>query len=261
VGPESEHADPWEELRRYTAARIGVGRSGGSLPTRELLRFELDHARAVDAVFAELDPAALAREVSGLGLETLCVRSRAGDRSTFLRRPDLGRRLDEAAAQMLSTAAMTQGGADVLFLLTDGLSALAVHRHTPPLLGALLPKLGEAGLTVGPLILVEQGRVAIQDEIGTRLNARVAVSLIGERPGLAAPDSLGAYLVHGPRLGNTDAERNCVSNIRPEGLPYPAAAETLRFLILGALRLGLSGVGLKDTRDLVSAEPSLLPDR
>lgn len=256
MGPEAGTSDPWEELRRYTAARIGVGRSGASLPTRELLRFELDHARAVDAVFAELDAAALARELEGLGLETLCVRSRAGNRTTFLRRPDCGRRLDEADAQRLSKEALAQGAPDVLFLLTDGLSALAVHRHTPALLAMLLPRLAEAGLTVGPLLLVEQGRVAIQDEIGALLNARVAVSLIGERPGLAAPDSLGAYLVHGPKPGNTDAARNCVSNIRPEGLPYPAAAETLRFLILEALRVGLSGVGLKDTRELVSAEPS-----
>lgn len=247
---EPRRADVWEELRRFTSARIGVGRCGGSLPTRELLRFELDHARAVDAVFAALDPTALAKDLESQGVECICLHSRAKDRTDFLHRPDLGRRLDEGASLQLSTVRNTKGRVDVLFILTDGLSALAVHRHAPPLLEELLPRLREAGLAVGPIALVEQGRVAIQDEIGALMKARLAVSLIGERPGLGAPDSLGAYLVHGPKLGNTDADRNCVSNIRPEGLSYAAAAETLRFLILEALRVGLSGVKLKDTRSL-----------
>ena len=224
-------------LGDFTPARVGLGRAGNSLPTRDLLDFQLAHARARDAVHATLDPASLL-------LPGVIVASAAPDRITYLRRPDLGRKLsDESRVRLQGLAA---GQCDAVFVVADGLSALAIHRHAKSLLEAVVPRLQSLGWQLAPLVIAEQGRVAIGDDIGQILNARLAVVLIGERPGLSSPDSLGVYLTWDPKPGRTDAERNCISNIRTEGLSYAAAAEKLVFLMTEARRLKLSGVMLKE---------------
>ncbi|HWD57397.1 MAG TPA: ethanolamine ammonia-lyase subunit EutC [Stellaceae bacterium] len=260
----------WLELRGATPARIGLGRSGAALPTAALLDFQLAHARARDAVHAALDAAGIVAELSGLGLQALHLRSQAPDRPTYLRRPDLGRRLDEESRETLRCQAgeggnplghraskesvvpglrrddkTTQGAARtpvIAFVIADGLSATAVNAHAVKLIAAALPKLGTA--RIAPVAVVEGGRVAIGDEIGGLLGADLAVVLIGERPGLSAADSLGAYLTWQPAPGATDAARNCLSNIRSEGLPIPAAAETLVGLMASARRHRMTGVAL-----------------
>ena len=229
--------DPYARLRPATPARIGLGRAGDSLPTSALLEFQLAHARARDAVHGMLDAGALA---AALPLPSLFVQSQAPDISTFLRRPDLGRRLDAASREML-----TGQGCDVAFVVADGLSAAAVQAQAAPLVAACLP--GLAGLTLGPIVIVRHGRVAIGDEIGAALGAKVVAVLIGERPGLSVADSLGVYLTYGPQLGRRDSERNCISNIHGQGgLSVEAAAEKLVWLIRAALERGLTGVGLKE---------------
>jgi ethanolamine ammonia-lyase small subunit len=235
--------DPWADLRRHTPARIGLGRSGVALPTAELLRFAAAHAQARDAVHVALDVATLETQLHGDGWRCVTVSSRATGRDEYLRRPDLGRRLAPADAERLRKLAA--GEMDLALVLGDGLSALAVQRHAPPLLTALRAALGNR-LTPAPLVIAAQARVALADEIGALLNARVALVLLGERPGLSSPDSLGAYLTHAPAVGRTDAERNCVSNIRPEGLPPDRAAERIAWLVREALRRRVSGVALKD---------------
>jgi ethanolamine ammonia-lyase small subunit len=241
--------DPWSRLRALTPARIALGRSGAGLPTREVLGFALDHARARDAVHAAFDSKGLAERIEGLGHKTLTVSSVAPDRATYLRRPDLGRRLSGESAALLEARA-GRGPADLAIVIGDGLSAAAVHAHAAPLLAALAEPVRAAGWRLAPVVLAHQARVALGDEIGLRLGARMAVVLIGERPGLSSPDSLGAYLTFDPRLGRSDAERNCISNIRPAGLSYEAAAFKLAWHVREALRLGLTGVGLKDESDL-----------
>lgn len=218
------------DLRAYTPARVALGRTGHSLPTAELLRFQLDHARARDAVYQELD-------ANSLGVPHVLLRSAAADRATYLRRPDLGRVLANGTELAL-------GSYDAAIVIADGLSAAAVHRHAVPLLEALLPRL--EGWALAPLSVVLQGRVAIGDEIGERLGAKQVVVLIGERPGLTSPDSLGIYLTWDPRPGRTDAERNCISNVRAEGIGYGLAAHKLHFLMSEARVRKLSGVGLKE---------------
>ncbi|MEJ6001756.1 ethanolamine ammonia-lyase subunit EutC [Paucibacter soli] len=235
--------DPWAELRHYTPARIALGRAGSSLPTRELLTFAAAHARARDAVHQALDLPALQASLQADGWASLRVASRAADRATYLRRPDLGRRLDAPSAERLE--ALGQAGADLLIVLGDGLSAQAVQAHALPLLRALLAALG-GEFTLAPLLVASQARVALADEAGALLGARLALVLIGERPGLSSPDSLGAYLTHAPRLGCFDAQRNCISNIRPQGLAPELAALRLNWLLREALRRRLTGVGLKD---------------
>src|SRR5437016_680584 len=205
------------DLRAFTPARVALGRTGHSLPTRELLRFQMDHARARDAVYEELDPASIP-------YAHVVVRSAARDRATYLRRPDLGRRLSGE-----SRALLTKGDYDAAIVIADGLSAKAVHHHAPGLLAELLPRLADWRLATITVVL--QGRVAIGDEIGEALGARLVAMLIGERPGLTSPDSLGVYLTWGPRVGRTDAERNCISNVRTEGLSYAAAARMMEFLM------------------------------
>ena len=238
--------DPWARLRRFTPARIALGRAGSSLPTGAWLAFAADHADARDAVYAELDAAAFAAAAAAapLGLPVLTLRSAAVDRTTYLQRPDLGRQLDAASAAAVRAAA---GSFDVALIVADGLSATAISRNGIDVLAALLPLLG--GRSVGPLCVVTQGRVGVMDQIGQELGARSAVILIGERPGLAVPDSVGAYLTYGPAVGNTDAARNCVSNIRPAGLPPEAGAAAIAWLLNQSLVRQLSGVALKDDRD------------
>lgn len=239
--------DPWQDWRAATPARLALGRAGNALPTDELLRFGWAHAMARDAIHASLDTAALATALQAEGWITATVRSQAPDRATYLRRPDLGRRLDDADAAQLREAAT--GGCDLCLVVGDGLSSLAVARHAAPLLAALRPQLPD-GMTLSPVVIATQARVALADEIGEALGARAVAMLIGERPGLSSPDSLGLYLTHGPRRGRHDGERNCISNVRPEGLAYAAAAFKLAWLLRESLRRGLSGVGLKDESEL-----------
>lgn len=229
---------PFARLRSATQARIGLGRAGNALPTAPLLDFQLAHARARDAVHAALDTALLAGQLEGI--ETRTVASRAGDRAVFLQRTDLGRRLDPA-----SMPALAPGDYDAAFVLADGLSATAVHRHAVMLLHATIERL--PGWRIAPVILAQQARVALGDDIGAALSAAQLVMLIGERPGLSAADSLGAYLTWEPRPGRRDSERNCISNIRPpHGLGYVAAADKLAWLMTEARRRRLSGIALKD---------------
>lgn len=243
--------DPWLALRRHTGARIALGRSGDSLPTQALLDFGLAHALARDAVHLPLDGAALAAALAAAGLPQVAVHSRAADRATYLRRPDLGRQLSPASQTALENIA-TKTAPDLAFVIADGLSSLAVARHALPLLQASLARL--PGWTVAPVVIAEQARVALGDAIGAALHAGTVVVLIGERPGLSSPDSLGIYLTHRPRPGLSDADRNCISNIRPAGLPYELAAGKLAHLLDGARRLGRSGIALKD-----DSGPAALP--
>jgi ethanolamine ammonia-lyase small subunit len=230
-------------LRALTPARVGLGRTGVSLPTHALLDFQRCHARARDAVHARLEGAALAAALAEVtGGDVLRLHSEAPDRATYLQRPDLGRRLDEASRDRLAQRAQN-GPWDLALVVADGLSALAVERHALGLLAELLPRL--EGWRLAPLCVVEQGRVAIGDEIGAALGAQLAVVLIGERPGLNSPDSLGVYITWEPRPGRTDAERNCISNIRAEGLSYAQAAAELEAILVQARRHRLSGVALK----------------
>lgn len=229
-------------LRDFTTARVAMGRVGDSLPTRELLDFQLAHARARDAVHAQLDTASMMLELQQRKFRCIAVASAAPDRTTYLQRPDLGRELNYDSRRKLTDEVRREY--DAVFVVADGLSALAVHRHAIPLLDAVLPRLTD--WQVAPIIVAEQGRVAIGDEVGELLDARLAVVLIGERPGLSSPDSLGIYMTWHPHPGCSDAERNCMSNIRAEGLSYAIATDRLIFLMTEARRQKLSGVGLKD---------------
>ena len=240
-------ADPWTELRRHTAARIALGRAGASLPTAEWLRFSLAHALARDAVHLAYDNVALASTLAAMAFETLTVESAAPDRSTYLRRPDLGRRLSPRCVGLL--AALRGTGCELAVVLGDGLSAGAVHAHAAPLLQALRPLLEAQGQAPVLIVLAHQARVALGDEVGALLGAKALLMLIGERPGLSSPDSLGAYLTWAPQPGRSDAERNCVSNIRPEGLSHAEAAHKIAWLLGAARLLGGTGVALKDESD------------
>lgn len=233
------------DLRRFTAARVGLGRAGNSLPTREVLDFSLAHARARDAVHFPLDVPGLRAECEAAGWPTLCLESAAANRAEYLRRPDLGRRLSEASkAQLEPIHGPFVGPFDVAFTIIDGLSALAVHRHALAVLGELLPILGHSWRHA-PLSVVRFGRVAAGDEIGAALRASLVVVLIGERPGLSTPDSLGIYLTWDPHPGRRDAERNCISNIHSGGLRARDAARLLALLMTESRARKLSGIGLK----------------
>lgn len=246
-GDAPTRLDPWARLRAATPARIGLGRAGDGLPTWAMLDFQLAHAKARDAVHAPFEPGRVAADLAGL--ETARVRSMAGDRTTYLQRPDLGRRLDPDSAVALPT-----GPYDAVFVIADGLSATAVHRHAAPFLRAALDRL--PGWRVGPVVLAEQARVALGDAVGERMGAAVVAMVIGERPGLSASDSLGVYVTYAPRTGRLDSERNCISNIRPpDGLSYPVAADKLAWLMTEARARKLTGVGLKDDAPLLGGPP------
>lgn len=246
--------DAWAGLRALTPARIALGRAGASLPTRPHLDFQLAHARARTAVHRPLDPEALRAALTPLGLEVLTLESAAEDRTTYLQRPDRGRRLSARSRAMLEAEARPEVAPEVVFVVGDGLSALAVERNAAPFLAGMLPVLRAAGWRIGPLAVVTQARVACGDEVGARLGARMVVLLIGERPGLSAPDSMGIYMTANPRAGLTDEARNCISNVRDGGLTAEAAAHKLLFLMTEARRLGLSGVTLKDESATLAAE-------
>lgn len=241
----------WGRLRGLTSARIGLGRVGISMPTAPQLAFQAAHARARDAVHLPFDPAALAAQLREHGWDSIMLASRAASRRQYLQRPDLGRRLDDASVGLLRSQAAIKF--DLAIVVADGLSALAVQRQTLPLLEHLLPQVRAAGWSLAPICLLQQGRVAAGDEIGELLGARMLAMLIGERPGLSSPDSLGIYFTYGPRIGLTDAERNCISNVRSEGLDHAIAARRLMYLMGEARRRGLSGVALKDESLLAGA--------
>jgi ethanolamine ammonia-lyase small subunit len=236
------------DLRDLTPARVGLGRAGASLPTEALLGFTLDHARARDAVHAAFDAPAIIAGLRGLGLEAVEVSSRARERTDYLRRPDLGRSLDEASQHRLAGHGLAGpgGGCRLAIVIGDGLSPAAVNAHAVPLIRSLVPRLAIEGIEIGHAVVASGARVALGDEIGAILGARMIVVLIGERPGLSASDSLGAYLTFAPKIGRTDAERNCVSNIRSAGLGYDDAAFRIAWLVREGLARGVTGVGLKD---------------
>jgi ethanolamine ammonia-lyase small subunit len=232
--------DPWAVLRQATRARVALGRAGDGLPTGRWLEFRAAHAAARDAVHTGLDADRVRTALAGagVGLDVLEVHSQAPDRATYLQRPDLGRRLAGGTT-------LPGGPVDLALVLADGLSPRAVHDHAAGTVAAVLDRL--PGWSVGPLVLAHQARVALGDPIGAALGARVVVVLVGERPGLSSADSLGLYLTYDPRPGRTDAERNCISNVRPpHGLGYAQAADTLVALLTAARELGASGVVLKD---------------
>ena len=227
------------KLADYTPARVGLERTGASLPTHEHLALQLAHARAREAVHAQLDVASILLELK----DALVVESAAGDRATYVRRPDLGRRLSDASRAIVS---QQKRRFDAVFVIADGLSAHAVQMHAARMIEATRAELDSTEWKIAPFVIVKQGRVAIGDEIGECMGADLAVVLIGERPGLSSPDSLGVYLTWNPRPGLTDADRNCISNIRREGLSYVLAAHTLTFLMTESRRRKLSGVQLKE---------------
>ncbi|WP_407692561.1 ethanolamine ammonia-lyase subunit EutC [Pseudomonas neuropathica] len=253
--PPVDPQNPWLELRRLTPARIALGRTGTSLPTNAQLDFQFAHAQARDAVHLPFDHAALSAQLTERGRESLLLHSAAADRNSYLQRPDLGRKLSDEAAQTLREyAAAHPGGVDLAIVVADGLSALAVHRHTLPFLTRLEEQMTADGWSLAPVALVEQGRVAVGDEIGQLLGAKMVVMLIGERPGLSSPDSLGLYFTYNPKVGLTDAYRNCISNVRLEGLSYGMAAHRLLYLMREACRRQLSGVNLKDEAQVQTLE-------
>jgi ethanolamine ammonia-lyase small subunit len=232
------------DLRRLTPARVGLGRSGAGLPTEALLAFTLDHARARDAVHATFDVAGLMTGLGHLGLQAAEVRSRASDRKDYLRRPDLGRMLDEASRQLLESC--NGGPRQLAIVIGDGLSPSAVNTHAIELLHSLVPRLASDGIDIGCAVVASGARVALGDEIGAILGVNMLLMLIGERPGLSTPDSLGAYLTFGPRIGRTDAERNCISNIHGAGLGYNEATAKIAWLIREGIAREVTGVALKD---------------
>jgi ethanolamine ammonia-lyase small subunit len=259
--PPFDPHNPWLELRRLTPARIALGRTGTSMPTRAQLDFQYAHAQARDAVHLPFDHKALSSQLAERGRESLLLHSAAIDRNSYLQRPDLGRKLSDESAHILRDyAAAHPGGIDLVIVVADGLSALAVHRHTLPFLARLEEQMGAENWSLAPVILVEQGRVAVADEVGELLGAKMTVILIGERPGLSSPDSLGLYFTYNPKVGLTDAYRNCISNVRLEGLSYGMAAHRLLYLMREACRRQLSGVNLKDEAQVQTLEADVGAD-
>lgn len=254
IEPVTENA--WSKLSAFTDARVGLGRSGISVPTKHLLAFQLAHAQAIDAVHAPLNVTELAQTLSQQAWapagKPLLLHSLATDRATYLQRPDYGRRLNEESAHQLDAhRANSTQAYDLAIVVVDGLSSLAIEQNILPFLRELFHQLDDKknDWTVAPICLVEQGRVAIGDDVCERLNAKCVLVLIGERPGLSSPDSLGLYLTWGGKVGLTDAYRNCISNVRPAGMSYPDAALKAVYLLNEARTLKLSGVKLKDRTD------------
>ena len=250
--------NPWHTLRSLTAARIALGRTGISLPTAPQLEFQLAHARARDAVHLPLDTAQLAQDLGEVlpgHPDAIQLASAAPDRGTYLQRPDLGRRLDATSHDLLESFYQPARPYDLALVVVDGLSALAIAQNAAPFIHALLQRLEPEDWSLAPTTIVTQGRVAIGDEVGQLLGAKTVVVLVGERPGLSSPDSMGLYLTWAPHVGLTDAARNCISNVRPEGLSYSDAAYKLHMLLRESRRRQLSGVDLKDeTVDVLASD-------
>lgn len=248
------HQDAWQSLREATNARIALGRAGASLPTQPWLDFKLAHARARDAVHIELDLAHLNKELAPMECDTVVANTAAPDRATYLRRPDLGARLaDPSRAGLKELADKMTAKPDLSIILSDGLTAFALQEHAASLLQCLLPILQKEDWTIAPLVIAPLARVALQDEIGELFGARLALILLGERPGLDSPDSLGAYLVFNPGKERTNADRNCVSNIRTAGLAPNKAADAIAYLLRQARHQGRSGITLKDDRQVIDS--------
>jgi ethanolamine ammonia-lyase small subunit len=242
--------NPWRSLRQLTPSRIALGRSGHSLPTRELLEFQLAHAQARDAVYSQYDPALLTEQLEQAGYKVLQVHSRAANRNVFLRQPDEGRRLSpESRLQLEDYVARFPLKYDALFVFGDGLSAQAIHHHALPVLNLISARLQTEGWRIAPVVVASESRVALGDEIGEVLQAEQVAIFIGERPGLSAAESLGIYLTYKPFVGRLESDRNCISNIHLKGLSYEAATETLFYLMQQARLRQTSGVQLKDERD------------
>jgi len=257
--------NPWAKLRQFTPARIALGRAGTSLPTKPHLEFQLAHARARNAVHHELDVAALEATLKGRGHEPIILHSAAENRPMYLQRPDKGRRLDEASRQRLAQVSRPKDGYDVAVVIGDGLSSFAIEENAGPFLDVVLPPLMDQKWRIAPLVIVREARVAVGDEVGELLGASMVVVLIGERPGLSSPDSMGLYMTLKPRVGLTDEARNCISNVRREGLSYELAAHKLLYLMTEARKRGHSGVLLKDEAETLSsavtaAQKSFLTD-
>ena len=246
----------WERLRAWTPARIGIPLTGVSQPTEQQLEFQRDHAQARDAVHTPLNVSVISAEIEALGLETLTLQSMARDRAEYLQRPDLGRSLSPESLPLL---APYMQGFDIAFVVADGLSSVAVQNHAPALLADVMPILHREGWSTAPISIVTQARVAIGDDIARALIASIVVVLIGERPGLSSPDSLGIYLTWKPAPGTLDSQRNCISNVRPQGLPYHIAARKLIYLIREAQHRQLSGVDLKEDAEAVALEGASAP--
>jgi ethanolamine ammonia-lyase small subunit len=238
--------DVWSPLRKLTSARIALGRAGGSMPTRHRLDFQLAHASARDAVWSHFDPESLSADLRKFGQEVMTIESAAADRTEFLQRPDLGRRLATKSRDRLQRHAEQSAGVDLAIIVTDGLSALAVMAQSPPFLAELLELLRHDSWLIAPLIVARHGRVALQDEIGEICRAKISLILIGERPGLGSADSMGLYFTYAPKIGNTDADRNCISNVRLGGLPPVEAARKVSYLLNVCRKRAISGVQLKD---------------
>lgn len=264
--------NPWHKLREFTSARIALGRSGNSVPTNELLTFQLDHAQAMDAVHCTLNVDALVAQLSDSyavlkqALEPpVVVTSKVTDRFMYLQRPDLGRQLDDPSWQKLE-AISTEHGAklDLAIVVADGLSSIAIQNHAVPVITRLVSLLsgdGEHQWNLAPITVVKQGRVAVGDDVGQCFNAKAVLVLIGERPGLTSPDSMGMYLTWGAKRGAKDSERNCISNVRPEGLNYDAACQRAFYLLKEARKLQLSGVDLKDRSSFDEEADANLEDK
>lgn len=252
ISQEIVHKDPWEKLRQFTDARIGLGRVGTSIPTEELLRFQLSHAQAIDAVHVPLNVHNLSEQFNQTEqlqpyLPLQILHSKALDRMQYLQRPDLGRELDEASISKLS--ALKEQRYDLVFVIADGLSSYAISHHAQAFLEILIKRLHEESSkawNIAPICVVLQGRVAVGDDVCQTLNAKQVVVLVGERPGLSSPDSMGLYLTWNAKRGIEDSLRNCISNIRPEGLKYAAAAHKCHYLLIESRRRELSGINLKD---------------
>jgi len=236
--------DSWEGLKAFTNARIALGRTGVATPLKEVLDFRMCHAHARDAVYSVLKAEELEETLQQFQIQVIMVNSNANNRAVYLQRPDYGRKLNEASAKNLKNE--SSYSADVVIIIADGLSATAINEHAVHVVKKLIPFLKQSVLTIAPIVIAKQARVAIADEIGSILNAKLSLILIGERPGLSSPDSMGAYITYQPSPGKTDESRNCISNIRPEGLSYDLAAEKIAKLINASLQLKLSGISLKD---------------
>lgn len=245
--------NPWDKLRQYTPARIALGRAGTSLPTKPHLEFQLAHARARNAVHHELDVGRLEGTLVARGYEVRVLHSAAGDRPTYLQRPDKGRRLDDESRDAVAHMECPAEGYDVVFVIGDGLSSFAIEENAAPFLDVILPPLVEQKWQIAPLVIVREARVAVGDEVGELLGAGMVVVLIGERPGLSSPDSMGVYMTLKPRVGLTDEARNCISNVRREGMSYEVAAHKLLYLMTEARKRGHSGVQLKDEAETLSS--------
>lgn len=235
--------DSWNSLRRFTNARIALGRTGSSIPLKESLDFKLAHAHARDAVFSILDVEKIASELSAMKMQSVLVQSKAVNREQYLKRPDLGRQVNQNSLDALGQAVP---GADISIVIADGLSAQALNNNVGGLLEVLIPALTRASFTIAPICIATQARVALGDEIGELLKCRLVIVLIGERPGLSSVNSIGVYLTYAPRHGTTDESRNCISNIHPSGLCFEMATEKVMYLVREAMRLKISGIKLKD---------------